>query len=154
MFRGRGSRVPKSIFGIMEDKICVDCQLTYQRLLKFGRCRLCNMIQNLHPRYMNELILYHSKYDQNTILRRTRDFILRHRRAPLPAEIDPRATLARDPLYKYDAKKGHRVFVTNLFNFSYIIKVKFGDGLCDLSLDGDKYQPERYLLDDSIVRCV
>ena len=98
---------------VSSDGICKDCNIQYQKL-KTPYCRLCNMIRNIKPYYINELILCSSKYNQKTITRKTVEFILKHKRIPYPDEIDPRVKLVDIPLYRYNKKEKHKIFVTNL----------------------------------------
>ena len=111
--------------------VCKDCNIKYNKL-NTEYCRLCYMIHNLKPYYINELILCYSKYDQITIIKKTVEFILKHKRVPSPDEIDSQVKLVDLPLYKYNNKENHKIFTTNLFNFSYIIKTYFGHGFNDI----------------------
>lgn len=125
---------------------CKICDLQYTKL-KGSHCRLCNMVHNIKPYYINELILCYSKYNQITIIKKTVEFILKYKRNPLPNEIDFNVKLVNLPLYKYDKDLKHKIFVTNLFKNSYIIKTHFGDGYYHIN----NYNPEEYLFNDTII---
>lgn len=130
---------------------CQYCRLHYTKLYtKF--CRLCNMIHNIKPYYINELILCYSDLDQKIIIKKTTEFIKKYKRIPYPDDIDPQVKIAEDPLYKYNNKK-HKIFVTNLFKYSYIIKTYFGDGLIDINIYNTKISDSKnYLIDDRLIK--
>jgi hypothetical protein len=125
---------------------CNDCGIAYDK-----KCRLCHMIKSVNIKYMNELILCRSDLSQKDIVRETLQFILKNKKNPLPQEIDPQVKLSEYPLYKYNKELcnlGHKIFVTNLFDFSYLIKFEFGDGF---TVADNFYSVDRYLLDDKIL---
>lgn len=127
---------------------CKGCNIQYPKL-EVSYCRLCYMIHNIKPYYINELILCYSKYDQTIIIKKTVEFILKYKRVPLPDDIDPQVKLVDLPLYKYNKNKDHKIFVTNLFGYSYIVRTHFGDGYCDIN-DRNK-NANRYLFDDKLI---
>ena len=72
---------------------------------------------------------------------------MKNKRVPYPDEIDPKVKLVDLPLYKYDKNDNHKIFVTNLFKYSYIITTHFGDGYNDISGNS----ADKYLFDDKII---
>ena len=137
-----------SKFSNYKQNRCNDCGLEYPKLVH-QTCRLCNMIHNIGPYYIIELILCESKYDQNTIIKKTVEFILKYKKSPVPNDIDPQVKLINLPIYKYNKNANHKIFVTNLFKFSYIIKTYFGDGYYDYKRIRN---PENYIFDDRIIQ--
>lgn len=129
--------------------MCTECGFKYNKT-RDGLCRLCFMINDVKMQYINELILCYSKLTQKDIVLKTINFISIKGKIPMPTDIDADVILAEYPLYKYDRNANHKIFVTNLFDFSYFPtkKLYFGDGFCSVN---DYFSHEKYLFDDKIL---
>lgn len=135
-------------FNQTKKKSCDNCNLQFNKL-QSDICRLCHMISNIRPQYVNELIVCYSHYEQIKIIRDTINYILKYKKNPLPTEIDPDVMLSNCPLHRYNNDMvNHKIFITNLFNHTSIIKHSFCDGLYTVS---EYYSPKRFLYDDKIL---
>ena len=139
------------------NKKCDNCLLKYHKL-ENNLCRLCSMIAtNDKKKYMDEIILCVSQLSQNEIICKTIEYIKKNNKIPYPNIIDPNVLLSNIPLYQYNKQKNIKIFVTNLFDYSYLNLEKFGDGFIFLDNDykiTNNFESkllEKYLLADEIL---
>lgn len=113
-------------------KLCKSCNISYLNLskghLSDSNCRLCHIIQKISQDkkyacfYMNELLICESDLDQNYIISFYVKYIMTYKKIPSPYEIDKNVKISNTPLYNFAKNSSHKIFLTNLFNFSYVTK--------------------------------
>lgn len=80
---------------INEDNICVFCKSKYNKLNN-KMCVMCNIVNsNITSKDIFSFIIGNSKLTQIEIIIKTRDYIYKHNKVPLPTDIDKEVQLIK-----------------------------------------------------------
>ena len=106
--------------------LCNSCNLTYNYVVD-NLCIMCQSITEPTHQHTYSYIVCHSNISQIDIIKRTRDFVCKHNRVPLPNEIDTLVKIIKTNPYEFvkiskltDYFKNFKIFFTDDLNIKLI----------------------------------
>ena len=94
-------------------------------------CRACYLITHINWGFCSEMMLFNSKYDQLTIVRKTINYIIKENRIPQIFDIDNDAKEIPLSIYEFSnilivnkkipkEMKNYKIFFTSLFDYTFL----------------------------------